>query len=116
MTQLEDRLNVKKEELLEKELVLEEVGSLSERLRFQAVEGREETLDIAKTVNEFQARIKKVTRRLMACVSELSMYQVSMSPFVCMCLLHVTGIFGSGCCCCSFALLAVGLLFIPFFY
>ena len=77
MTQLEDRLNVKKEQLLEKELVLEEVGSLSERLRFQAVEGREETLDIAKTVNEFQARIKKVTRRLMACVSELSMYQVS---------------------------------------
>ena len=29
MTQLEDRLNVKKEQLLEKELVLEEVGSLS---------------------------------------------------------------------------------------
>ncbi len=81
MTQLEDRLNVKKEQLLEKELVLEEVGSLSERLRFQAVEGREETLDIAKTVNEFQARIKKVTRRLMACVSELSMYQVAC--FIC---------------------------------
>jgi len=83
MTQLEDRLNVKKEQLLEKELVLEEVGSLSERLRFQAVEGREETLDIAKTVNEFQARIKKVTRRLMACVSELSMYQVCVMCQVC---------------------------------
>ncbi len=80
---LEDRLNVKKEQLLEKELVLEEVGSLSERLRFQAVEGREETLDIAKTVNEFQARIKKVTRRLMACVSELSMYQVCVMCQVC---------------------------------
>ena len=77
ITQLEDRLNVKKEQLLEKELVLEEVGSLSERLRFQAVEGREETLDIAKTVNEFQARIKSVTRKLMACVSELSMYQAT---------------------------------------
>jgi len=77
ITQLEDRLNVKKEQLLEKELVLEEVGSLSERLRFQAVEGREETLDIAKTVNEFQARIKNITRKLMACVSELSMYQAT---------------------------------------
>jgi hypothetical protein len=50
ITQLEDRLNVKKEQLLEKELVLEEVGTLSERLQFQAVEGREQTLDIAKTV------------------------------------------------------------------
>ena len=77
INQLEDRLNVKKEQLLEKELVLEEVGSLSERLRFQAVEGREETLDIAKTVNEFQARIKAITRKLMACVSELSMYQAT---------------------------------------
>ncbi|KAJ1476115.1 hypothetical protein T484DRAFT_1826013 [Baffinella frigidus] len=32
--------------------------------------------NIAKTVNEYQARIKSVTRKLMACVSELSMYQV----------------------------------------
>jgi len=77
ITQLEDRLNLKKEQLLEKELVLEEVGSLSERLRIQAVEGRGETLDIAKTVNEYQARIKSVTRKLMACVSELSMYQAT---------------------------------------
>uniref|UniRef100_A0A6U2FXG2 Cilia- and flagella-associated protein 58 central coiled coil domain-containing protein n=1 Tax=Hemiselmis andersenii TaxID=464988 RepID=A0A6U2FXG2_HEMAN len=77
VAQLEDRLNLKKEQLLEKELVLEEVGSLSERLRTQAVEGREETLDIAKTVNEYQAKIKRITRRLMACVSELSMYQAT---------------------------------------
>lgn len=77
IAQLEDRLNLKKEQLLEKELVLEEVGSLSERLRTQAVEGREETLDIAKTVNEYQAKIKRITRRLMACVSELSMYQAT---------------------------------------
>mmetsp|Transcript_40290 Transcript_40290/g.95676 ORF Transcript_40290/g.95676 Transcript_40290/m.95676 type:complete len:921 (-) Transcript_40290:204-2966(-) len=77
ITRLEDRLNLKKEQLLEKELVLEEVGSLSERLRAQAVEGREETLDIAKTVNDYQARIKGITRKLMACVSELSMYQAT---------------------------------------
>lgn len=57
--------------------MLEEVGSLSERLRVQAVEGRGETLDIARTVNEYQSRIKSVTRKLMACVSELSMYQAT---------------------------------------
>uniref|UniRef100_A0A7S4KN77 Cilia- and flagella-associated protein 58 central coiled coil domain-containing protein n=1 Tax=Guillardia theta TaxID=55529 RepID=A0A7S4KN77_GUITH len=77
ITHLEDRLNLKKEQLLEKELVLEEVGALSERLRNQAVEGREETLDIAKSINEYQSRIKRTTRKLMACVSELSMYQAT---------------------------------------
>ena len=96
ITQLEDRLNVKKEQLLEKELVLEEVGSLSDRLRFQAVEGREETLDIAKTVNDFQARIKSITRKLMACVSELSMYQVCCSVLQCVAVrlraLYVSGL------------------------
>merc|ERR1719183_283280 len=58
---LEERLNDKKEALLEKELVLEEVTTLSEKLRGQALEGR----------------IKDVTRKMMATVSELSMYQAT---------------------------------------
>lgn len=74
---LEERLNDKKEQLLEKELVLEEVTALSDRLRTQAAEGRTDTLTLAKRVNEFQARIKETTRRMMAVVSELSMYQAT---------------------------------------
>ena len=58
---LEERLNEKKEQLLEKELVLEEVTALSDKLRTQANEGRSDTLKLAKRVNEFQARIKEVT-------------------------------------------------------
>jgi len=77
IAELEERLNDKKEQLLEKELVLEEVGSLTERLRRQATEGRGETVDLAKRVNELQSRIKAMTRKTMACVSELSMYQAS---------------------------------------
>ena len=74
---LEERLNDKKEALLEKELVLEEVTALSNKLRAQASSGRDDTLKLAKRVNEFQSRIKEVTRKMMATVSELSMYQAT---------------------------------------
>ncbi len=74
---LDERVNHKKEQLLEKELVLEEVTSLSDKLRKQASEGRNDTLRLAKRVNEFQSRIKDTTRKMMATVSELSMYQAT---------------------------------------
>ena len=76
MNQLEERLNDKKEQLLEKELILEEITGLSDRLRGQAAEGRADTLQLAKKVNDYQSRIRAVTRKLMATISELSMYQV----------------------------------------
>ncbi|CAM9663192.1 unnamed protein product [Pylaiella littoralis] len=74
---LEDRLSDKKETLLEKELVLEEVISLTKKLRKQASDGRAETLVLSKKVNEFQGRIRDTTRRMMATVSELSMHQAT---------------------------------------
>jgi len=70
-------LNDKKEQLLEKELVLDEVSSLSDKLRMQAAETRGSTLDLAKKVNEIRSKIRAVTRKMMASVSELSMYQAS---------------------------------------
>jgi len=74
---LEERLNNKKESLLEKELILEEVTALSEKLRQQAVDGRQGTMDLSQKANIFQSRIKDVTRKMMATVSELSMYQAT---------------------------------------
>ncbi|ETN17124.1 hypothetical protein PPTG_05016 [Phytophthora nicotianae INRA-310] len=74
---LEERYHQKKEQLLEKELVLEEVTGLSNKLRTQAAARRGETLELAKRVNDFQGRIKETTRRMMAVVSELSMYQAT---------------------------------------
>ena len=70
-------LNDKKEQLLEKELVLDEVSSLSDKLRMQAAETRGSTLDLAKKVNEIRSKIRNITRKMMASVSELSMYQAS---------------------------------------
>jgi len=77
ITVLESRLDEKKAQLLEKELVLEEVTTLTQKLRNRAGEGRDATLKLAQRVNEFQGRIRDVTRRMMATVSELSMYQAT---------------------------------------
>merc|ERR1712014_339643 len=74
---LEERLNDKKEALLEKELILEEVTALSDKLRAQAMDGRQGTMELSQKVNVFQSRIKDVTRKMMATVSELSMYQAT---------------------------------------
>jgi len=74
---LEERLNDKKEGLLEKELILEEVTALSEKLRNQALDGRQGTMELSQKVNQFQSRIKDVTRKMMATVSELSMHQAT---------------------------------------
>jgi len=76
---LEERLNNKKEQLLEKELVLEEITALADKLRTEALTGRQSTLELAEKVNSFQARIKNLTRKMMATVSELSMFQATAS-------------------------------------
>ena len=57
--------------------MLEEVTTLTQKLRNRAGDGREGTLKLAQRVNEFQGRIRDVTRRMMATVSELSMYQAT---------------------------------------
>lgn len=74
---LEERLNSKKENLLEKELILDEITNLSEKLRKQAIDGRQTTLELSEKVNSFQARLKDITRKMMATISELSMFQAN---------------------------------------
>lgn len=71
---LEERLNNKKEALLEKELVYEEVSNLTEKLRTQALEGRKTTLEIAEKINEYKARTNDLSRKMLGTVSELSMF------------------------------------------
>ena len=71
---LEERLNNKKEALLEKELVYEEVSNLAEKLRTQALDGRKTTLEVAEKINEYKARTTDLSRKMLATVSELSMF------------------------------------------
>ena len=73
---LEDRLNLKREQLLEKELVLEEVSALTNKLRGQAVSRRDSAKEFVDQLNDFQTKIRETTKKMLASVSELSMYQV----------------------------------------
>ena len=74
---LEDQMDSKRKQLLEKDLLIEEVGALVEKLRRKATDGREDATRLALQVNEFQSKIRETTRKMMATVSELSMYQAT---------------------------------------
>ncbi|KAL3853073.1 hypothetical protein ACJMK2_016653 [Sinanodonta woodiana] len=74
---LEMRLAQKEEQLLEKDLIFEQVTRLSNRVRSKAEGGKDDTLELAKKVNELQSKIKDTTRKMMAMVSELSMNQAN---------------------------------------
>ena len=41
------------------------------------MEGRQSSLELSEKVNEFQARLKDLTRKMMATISELSMFQAT---------------------------------------
>ncbi|XP_018585726.2 coiled-coil domain-containing protein 146 [Scleropages formosus] len=75
MDQLEARLVQQEVQLLEKELVYEQVTRLSERIQAKTQNRKEESVELAKKMNELQGRIKDTTRKMMAVVSELSMHQ-----------------------------------------
>eukprot|EP00755_Sulcionema_specki_P007955 Sspe_Gene.39614::Locus_19105_Transcript_1_3_Confidence_0.429_Length_3005::g.39614::m.39614 len=75
--QLEHKLAEASEKLMEKDLILEEVTELSNRLRKQAANGKEYTLALAKKMNHYQYTIKQKTKKMMATLSELSMVQAT---------------------------------------
>lgn len=74
---LEHRLDQKRETLLEKELVLEEITSLTEKLRGQALSKRDKAKLLSDQLNELHTKIRDVTKKMLASVSELSMYQAT---------------------------------------
>ncbi|XP_041058679.1 coiled-coil domain-containing protein 146 isoform X2 [Carcharodon carcharias] len=71
------KLARKEEQLLEKDLISDQVIRLSERISAKAMNGKQDTLILAKKVNEMQGKVKDVTRKMMAVVSELSMQQAN---------------------------------------
>jgi hypothetical protein len=59
---LEERLSLKKETLLENELVLKEVTNLTSKLRNQLNKGRDVALCSAMSLNELQAKVRDATK------------------------------------------------------
>jgi chromosome segregation ATPase len=74
---LEKSVNDKREQLLQKGLVLEEVTELTTNLKRQAMGRRDNAKSMADQLNGLQVRIRDTTKKMLATVSELSMYQVN---------------------------------------
>lgn len=75
--ELELSLAEKEEQLLEKDFIYEQVSRLSDRVRAKAENGKQDTLTLAKKVNELQKKIKDATRKMMSHIAELSMQQAN---------------------------------------
>ncbi|KAJ1161711.1 hypothetical protein NDU88_002192 [Pleurodeles waltl] len=75
--ELELSLAEKEEQLLEKDFISEQVSRLSDRVRVKAENGKQDTLTLAKKVNELQKKIKDATRKMMSHIAELSMQQAN---------------------------------------
>uniref|UniRef100_A0A8C3T9C8 Coiled-coil domain containing 146 n=1 Tax=Chelydra serpentina TaxID=8475 RepID=A0A8C3T9C8_CHESE len=73
--ELEIQLVQKEEKLLEKDFIYEQVSRLTDRLRTKTENGKEDTLILAKRMNELQKKIKDKTQKMMALIAELSMKQ-----------------------------------------
>lgn len=73
--QLADMLNEKKELLLEKELINEEINEIADKLRKKALDEREKNLDLSEKMNEYEMKLNDITRKNIASTSELSMFK-----------------------------------------
>jgi len=73
--QLTDMLNDKKEKLLEKELINEEINDIAEKLRKKALEDRAKNLEISEKMNDYEIQFNNITRKNLACTSELGMFK-----------------------------------------
>lgn len=71
----EESLAEKEEKILEKDLIFEEVSTLTNRLKKQTLEGKSESNLVANRLNELTRKLKGITKCMMARVSELSMHQ-----------------------------------------
>jgi len=65
------------EQCLEKDLILEQVQRLTDRITNKVDSSKEDTLNLAKNVNYKQSQIKDKTKKMMATVSELSIAQAN---------------------------------------
>eukprot|EP00106_Octopus_bimaculoides_P005868 XP_014773310.1 PREDICTED: coiled-coil domain-containing protein 146-like [Octopus bimaculoides] len=74
---LEVRLSNMEKQLMEKELLINQVTHLLERTKQKADTGKDDTLKLAKSINEMQRKIKETTRKMMSLTAELSMNQAN---------------------------------------
>ncbi|EFC49035.1 hypothetical protein NAEGRDRAFT_62959 [Naegleria gruberi] len=71
---LEEKLNQRREQLMEKNLVLKGITKSSDKLRKLAMKGRDESFDLSVNLNFIQKKIEQTTNKMKSTVSELSIY------------------------------------------
>ena len=74
---LEQRISEYKEILLERSILLKETSSQTEMLRRDHEERSGKSSSISRKLNDEHAKVRDLTRSMMALVSELSMYQAT---------------------------------------
>ncbi|KAL0480453.1 coiled-coil domain-containing protein [Acrasis kona] len=79
--ELEEKLNTRKEQLMEKNLVIQEVTKSSDKLRKLAISGRDQTFDLAVSMNQIQGRIKDTNKQMMATLAELAIYKANSANY-----------------------------------
>jgi hypothetical protein len=57
------------------------VTNLSEKLKKDAVEGRQSTLEVSEKTKEFESRLREFARKMKATISELSMCQANIIKY-----------------------------------
>ena len=75
VVQLEKRIDLKRNEALEKQIVIDELSMLNTKLQNQIDSKTMSSSHFGDQLHEVQSRLKDVTKKMMAIVSELSMYQ-----------------------------------------
>lgn len=74
--QLKERISGKQELILEKDTIIKELSGLLERSQEYAAANRDDAFKLARAVVDYKQRYRAATRKIMALVSELSMFQV----------------------------------------
>ncbi|XP_053320353.1 coiled-coil domain-containing protein 146 [Spea bombifrons] len=75
--ELELHLTEKEQCLMEKDFLYEHISQLSDKLQQKTESGKEDTIALAKKMNELRKMIKDTNRKMMALIAELSMQQAN---------------------------------------
>jgi chromosome segregation ATPase len=74
---LEESLNNKKEIILEREIAIEELDKEIKQINEEVEKNKEENLQNAMKLNEVKMDFREIMRKMMAVVSEVSVYQTN---------------------------------------
>ena len=74
---LEESLNYKKEILLEKEIVFDELLKMIEQIQEKVNASKQENLEKAINLNQMKTKFRDIVQKMMSIVSEVSVYQAN---------------------------------------